>query len=66
MTLLNDLFSVRTMGEADRLDYIIREHDKLQEQFKSLIATLALKGALTPEEVARLTATSEPPSPGVS
>ncbi len=60
MSVLSDLFSVRTLGESDRLDYVIGEHDKLTGHFKSLVEMLEAKGVLAHDEVVRLTATSEP------
>jgi hypothetical protein len=37
MSILNDLMNVGTMGESQRIDYIIREHEKLKVQVEALV-----------------------------
>ena len=52
MSALNDLLNVNQMGEPQRLDYIIREHEKLQARVSRLEALLQARGLLSPEELA--------------
>ena len=43
-------------GEPARLDYVIREHEKLLRKFSALIDLLREKQVLSPDEVARFKA----------
>jgi hypothetical protein len=61
MALINDLLNVGTMGESNRLDYAIREHEALQAKYAALkasvdtlIAVLRQKGVLTDDEESAL------------
>ena len=62
MSLLN----VFPVGESSRIDYIIREHEKLARQVRLLSQLLKEKGAITQDDFARLMemtrSDEEPPS----
>lgn len=62
MSILNDLLSIGSMGESGRLDYVVREQDKLQARFAALLGVLAANGALTPDDVARLAQANPDPA----
>ena len=50
MSGMNDVFDVFALpGEPARLDYIIREHEKLKQQVEILTALLVAKGIMTSE-----------------
>ena len=46
--------SLTTMGESDRLDYVIREHEALKARVAALVTMLSDKGVLTRDERVRL------------
>jgi hypothetical protein len=53
---------IGTMGESARLDYVIREHEKLQRQVAALAELLIAKRVASREEIQRvLTAVAEQP-----
>ena len=54
MSVLDELFNEGMMGEPERLDHIIREHEKLRARVSQLEDLLRSKGILTDEERARL------------
>jgi hypothetical protein len=54
MAVLNDLLNVGMMGEPQRLDYVIREHERLRRRVAELEQLLRSKGILTAEDQARL------------
>ena len=54
MSILNDLLSAGQMGEPDRLDYVIREHEQLLSRVEALIELLRSKGLITDEEASQL------------
>jgi hypothetical protein len=56
MSILNSILTTSQMGEPARLDYIIREHEKLEARVESLVNLLRSKGLITDEEVSELTA----------
>jgi hypothetical protein len=60
MSILNDLFNAGTLGESNRLDFVVRECDRLQTQFNQLVALLAEKNLLTPADLDRLRAADAP------
>jgi hypothetical protein len=43
-------------GEPARLDYLVKEHEKLRGKFSALIDLLREKQVLSPDEVARFKA----------
>ena len=43
-------------GEPARLDYLVKEHEKLHRKFSALIDLLREKKVLSPDEVARFKA----------
>jgi len=47
---------ILTMGDSTRIDYIIREHEKLSRQVRALSQVLKEKGLLTQDEFARVMA----------
>jgi hypothetical protein len=55
------IFDALTMGESQRLDYVIREHEKLQRQVEALTALLVDRGVISNEAVleAKRTAASK-------
>lgn len=53
MSVIDDLFRT-SVGEPARLDYIIREHDKLKKRVEALEYFLISKGLLTRDERAHL------------
>ena len=63
MSILNDLLNVRTMGESARLDYVIREHEKLKVQFDALTELLVSSNLITREELDRKTSALASPAP---
>jgi len=54
MSLLDAFLTPVT--EAPRLDYVIREHEKLERKFNALVELLFEKKVLTRDEVAQLRA----------
>jgi hypothetical protein len=50
MSILNDMLNTGLMGEPQRLDYIIREHEKLQARVTRLEELLLSKGVITEGE----------------
>jgi hypothetical protein len=54
MSVLNDLLNTGLMGEPQRLDYVIREHERLQRRVSDLEELLKSKGIISDEERTRL------------
>jgi hypothetical protein len=57
------IFEALTMGESQRLDYVIREHEKLQRQVEALTTLLVERGVISREslEDAASAASDAPP-----
>ena len=53
---MNPLDLIGLPGEPARLDYTIREHEKLKRKFAALIDLLREKKVLSPDETARFKA----------
>lgn len=62
MSILNDMLNGGMMGEPERLDYVIHEHEKLQARVNQLIELLIAKGLITTQERAAF----ESPADGAS
>jgi hypothetical protein len=54
MSILDEVFNAGMMGEPERLDFIIREHQKLEVRVARLEELLRSKGIITDEEHTRL------------
>lgn len=54
MSILNSILNTSQMGEPARLDYAIREQERLVAQVDALVALLRSKGLITEEEASRL------------
>jgi hypothetical protein len=54
MSILNDMLNFGGMGEPHRLDYVIREHEKLQARVIRLEELLLAKGLITEREKSTL------------
>jgi hypothetical protein len=54
MSILNDMLNIGGMGEPQRLDYVIREHEKLQARVIRLEELLLAKGLITEGEKSAL------------
>ena len=50
MATFSDMLNIGMMGEPARLDYLIREHEKLEAKFRRLAELLTSKGLITREE----------------
>jgi len=55
MSILNSILNTSQMGEPARLDYAIREQERLLAHIDALVALLQSKGVITEEEASRLT-----------
>ena len=54
MSLLDETIWGGIPGESDRLDHIIKEHEKLERRFAALVQLLADKQVLSPDDVEHL------------
>lgn len=59
MSILNNMLNAGLMGEPQRLDYVIREHDRLQARVDRLTELLRSKGLITSEELSALESAAE-------
>ncbi len=57
---LSDILGTTLLGESDRLDYVIREHEKLEQVVQRLMTTLTSKGIMTTEEIASVIGDDKP------
>ena len=53
MSILSSVLNAQMMGEPQRLDYVIREHEKLERKVDALIELLVSKELLTRSEIER-------------
>jgi len=53
MSILNSILATSQRGEPQRLDYAIREHEKLEARLEALIALLRSRELITAKEAFR-------------
>ena len=54
MSILNDMLNMGMMGEPGRVDYVIREYEKLEARLTRLEGLLLAKGLITNAEQSAL------------